>query len=878
MSTDSPAGDQVRLNPAADALTGRKRVLHMIGNAHIDPVWLWRWGEGLHQVRATFASALERMREYPEFVFSMDSVAYLAWIEQIDPGMFEAIRQRVAEGRWEIVGGWWIEPDCNVPAGESLVRQGLYGQRFLASRFGLTATVGCNVDPFGHSATLPQILSKSGLASYVFLRPEPNEKVLPAECFRWRTDDGSAVVAYRIPHGYCSPGHDLDAFIEQVLAKSPAQERQLMVFYGVGNHGGGPTRANLDSIRRIASQSDELELRCTSMQDYFAAQEGQLEKLPVYAGELQHHSVGCYSAHSGVKRWNRRAENLLMAAEKLATIAAKVTGARYPAEALTEAWKLVLFNQFHDTLAGTAIAPAYKDSRDQYGQASTVAAVTINQAIQAIAARVGIPAGPRQTAIIVANPLPWAVHGVVEFEFEGVSDEEVAADDFEGHAVAVQRIQSFATVGGRHRRLALSADVPALGYRVYRLTPVPGRPGIKPGDEAGTAAAGTAHIRPAGDAHTGPGNNPSGPADQTTTVLDNGLIRAEVDARTGWLSSLTEIASGVELIPARPGPHAVVVEDLSDTWGHGVTAYDRVVAEFTCRSVRRVEHGPVRTRLRIESSYEGSTLTEDLILAAGARHIEVRAGLDWHEKQRLLKLRFPCALAPAMATCSAPYGYVQRATEGGEEPMQTWADVSGAITSGRDGTSRPAGLSVVNDGKHGHDVRGGELGLTVARSPVYAWHDPKPLDPGEQYQYLDQGYQEFSYGLVPHAGDWRRAGTVRLAEELNQPLAALPEHSHPGDLPLAKEFLTAQGDSIIVSVLKHAEDGGGVIVRAYESGGAPAHGRINIGLLGRSAEADFAPGEIKTFLVPDDQRQPVREVSLLEWPPGARPASPGRTR
>jgi alpha-mannosidase len=815
-------GDRHDLAAQADGVPSASRlVLHMIGNAHIDPVWLWQWPEGLQEVRATFASALDRMEEYPEFVFSCDSVAYLAWIEEIDPAMFERIKRRVAEGRWELVGGWWIEPDCNIPSGESFVRQGLYAQRFLASRFGLTATAGCNVDPFGHNANLPQILRKSGLTSYAFLRPEPAEKELPAQCFRWRSVDGSSVIAYRIPHGYCSPGTDLGEFIGGVLETVGPAEDELMVFYGVGNHGGGPTRANLDSIRQIGRDSATLAPRFATMGHYFAYQQSRLDVLPEYRGELQHHSVGCYSAHSGVKLWNRRAENLLLRAEKLATVATTVTGAPYPMEQLTEAWKLVLFNQFHDTLAGTAIAAAYEDSRDQYGQASSIAATAANRAIQSIGARVAIPREDGMIPVIVVNPLPWDVSGPVEIEFEGVSAAEVLAEDFDGRRVAVQRIQSQATVGGRHRRLVLNAQVPALGYRVYRMLP---------------AAA-----------------EPVAPSARPRTVLDNGLIRAEIDPATGWLSSLISTEDGVELIPQRPGPHAAVMADLSDTWSHGVESYDAAVGQFTCQSVRLVEDGPVRTRIRIESTYRDSALTEDLILASGARHLEVRVVLDWHEKQCLLKLRFPSALASARVSCSVPYGYVERSATGTEEPGQAWIDVSGSVAGGA-----TAGLSVVNDGKHGYDVRDVETGMTVARSPVYAWHDPRELDPGERYEYLDQGRQEFSYGLLPHAGDWQRAGTVRLAEEFNQPLAALPEHFHAGDLPPDQSFLDVGHGPVIVSVLKRAEDGDGVI--------APARCRVDLRLLGRSVEAEFAPGEIKTFHAPDDPSQPVREVSLTEWP------------
>ncbi|HEX2417387.1 MAG TPA: hypothetical protein VHJ83_04560, partial [Micromonosporaceae bacterium] len=186
-----------------------QRLLHMIGNAHIDPVWLWQWPEGYQEVRATFQSAIDRMSEYPEFVFTCDSVCYLAWVEENDPELFAAIGARIADGRWQVVGGWWIEPDCNLPGGESFVRQALYAQRFLHDRFGIIATVGANLDPFGHNASLPQLLSKSGMDSYVFLRPGPHEMALPGPYFWWRARDGSRVLAYRIPHEYCAPRQDL---------------------------------------------------------------------------------------------------------------------------------------------------------------------------------------------------------------------------------------------------------------------------------------------------------------------------------------------------------------------------------------------------------------------------------------------------------------------------------------------------------------------------------------------------------------------------------------------------------------------------------------------------------------------------------------------
>ncbi len=812
-----------------------ERVLHMIGNAHIDPVWLWQWQEGYQEIRATFWSAVHRLDEYPEFVFTCTSVAYIEWVERSDPALFERIRALAATGRWQVAGGWWVEPDCNLPSGESFVRQALYAQRYLADRFGALCTVGCNVDPFGHNAMLPQLLRGAGMDSYVFLRPEPREMDLPAQTFWWESPDGSRVLTYRIPHGYCGPGQDLGDHVDKALALLPSGETEAMVFYGVGNHGGGPTKANLDSIR-LLDATHGVRSHCASPRAYFdRVLSGNPDALPVHEGELQHHGVGCYSAHSGIKRWNRRAENTLQAAEKWAAVALAVTGTAYPLGELNSAWKQVLFNQFHDILAGTSIEPAYDDARDQLGEACAKADRVANLSRQILSGRIDIPHVDGTTPVVVFNPHPWPVRAVVELEFGGHPARlgERLVDD-EGTPVAVQRVRSRAVVGNR-RRLAFPADLPPLGYRTYHL---------HPGETEQVSALS---------------------ADGTT--VENEHLRLAVDPATGWLSSLVDKASGAEYLPERPGAHAVVIADESDTWGHDVIAYDNRAGAFECVSVRLVENGPVRAVLRVESRYGQSSLVEELVLDAGARHVEVRVRLDWRERLALLKLRFPSALSDPTATYEIPYGHIERPVDGGEEPGQSWVEVTGELAGA------PAGLAVLNDGKSGFDVLGAEIGMTVARSPVYAWHAPAGLADDGAYEYLDQGVQQFNYRLVPHTGDRTEAGVARLAAELNQPPVTLLETYHHGDLPQRMSFVDCDHPAVLVTVLKGAEDGKGMLVlRAHESAGRPADCVITA--FGRRIPASFGPHQVRTFRLPVDESSPVDEVSLLEWtaretPPGA---------
>jgi alpha-mannosidase len=788
----------------------------MIGNAHIDPVWLWQWPEGYQEVRATFQSAVDRLDEYPDFVFTCDSSLFFAWVEESDPELFERIRQHVAAGRFQVVGGWWIEPDCNIPSGESFVRQALYGQRYLREKFGLTATVGANLDSFGHNATIPQILRRSGCDSYVFLRPGPKEKDLPAPLFWWESPDGSRVLAYRIPHEYCAPKDDLGEHVEKAVASLPEGDGEWAVFYGVGNHGGGPTIANIEQVARMGLQPSSLR----TFFDSVAAANGDR---PVVRGELQHHSPGCYTTHSGIKRWNRRAESLLVRAEKWCAVADSLGLRPYPLDELTDAWKLVLFNQFHDTLAGTSIEPAYDDARDQLGHASSLAANAFNAAVQSIARQIAIEQEHEMRPVVVFNPHPWPLRTDVELEYTWTREQGHHVVDDEGEPVPLQLTRPLTTMSGLRSRFAFPVEVPPLGYRTYRV-----RLGRVEGETIGCS-----------DTH-----------------LENEHLRVELDPGTGRIARLVHKPSGADLA-APASMHAVVIDDRSDTWGHGVVAYDRVAGEFACTGVRLLESGQVRGIVRVESRYGDSTLREDYVLSGDAAFVDVRVALDWHEPLKLLKLRYPTSVETDRATFETPYGHLERPAGGDEEPGQSWVDVSGG---GR-------GLTVINNAKHGYDVRGGgggvagagaEIGISAVRSPVWAWHDPRELEEGGDFEHMDLGRQNFLVRLVPHAGDWRDAGVVRLAAELNGPPFVLVETFHDGPLPQRRSFADDGGGDVVLTVLKRGEDGGWV-VRAYETAGRPGSARLEV--LGAAVDAAFGAHEIKTFVLRDGE---VAETDLLE--------------
>lgn len=809
------------------AMETNEKTLHMIGNAHLDPVWLWQWQEGFQETKATFRSALDRLTEYPDFVFTNSSAANYEWIENNEPEMFEEIKQRINEGRWEIVGGWWIQPDCNIPGGESFVRQGLYGQHYFKEKFGVTAKVGYNVDSFGHHGMLPQILKKSGMDYYVMMRPSPQEKGLPGRLFWWESDDGSRVLGYRIPFEYCTWGKELEKHVRRTAGELKAPFNDLMCFYGVGNHGGGPTKENIESIKRLNKDSNFPKLVLSTPNQFFSELMKKDLPFPVVHDDLQHHASGCYSAHSGIKKWNREAENALLKAEKFSAIASWTTKQKYPLGEYDRAWKNVLFNQFHDILAGTSLEEAYEDARNMHGEAMTIADRGLNYAIQSISWRIDIEEEEGMKPIVVFNPHSWSSKMNVELEVGGLKETDILVDE-EGIQVAMQTVQSRATSGGRYR-VNFIAELPAMGYRVYKIIQ--------------QTSNKTFETIKAND-----------------TTLESDRYRVEIDPHTGFVTSLYDKDKRLELLNG-PAARPVVIEDQSDTWSHNVLQYNEVVGEFKAKSVQRVEHGAVKSVIRVTSEYGNSTIIQDFTMYKTLNQIDVKVTVNWQEQFKVLKLKFPINLIFRKGTYEIPYGTIVRECNGEEEPGQSWIDLSGTHPS----TEEMYGLSILNDAKYSFDIHNKEMSLTVLRSPIYAHHDPKKPMESEHYTFIDQGIQTFTYSLLPHEGNWETANTVKRAAELNQKPITIIETYHQGVLPQKDTFIHVDADNVIVNVVKQAEDNEDLIIRAYETTNIESVCNIKLPKWNRVIESSFKPSEIKTFRIPKDPSKPIEETTMLEW-------------
>jgi len=329
----------------------------LAGNAHIDPVWLWKWFEGFWTVRYTVRRIVELMKKNPSLTFVFSSAIMYEWFEECEPELFEEVKRLVREGRWIPVGGWVVEPDCNIPCGESYIRHALYGKSYFREKLGFEVKIGYNIDSFGHNASLPQILRKSGYEYYIFMRPGRHEKDLPSLVFWWESPDGSRILAYRHPVGYTVSGEELYRVIKSIIANP--QMSVVLILFGAGDHGGGPTEKDIEAIRRASEESVGCRVMFANPEEFFKRVLELYRDIPIVKDELQHHASGCYSVLSEVKALNRRAESIIMAAEKMSVLAYATCGLDYPRSKLKRSWELTLFCQFHDILAGTCIPEAY---------------------------------------------------------------------------------------------------------------------------------------------------------------------------------------------------------------------------------------------------------------------------------------------------------------------------------------------------------------------------------------------------------------------------------------------------------------------------------------------------------------------------------------
>ena len=809
--------------------TDGKHKIFMIGTTHFDPVWMWTWDEGMASIRSTFRSALDRMKEDPGFIYSFSCPPVFEWIREVDPPMFEEITQRVKDGRWDLVEGWWLQPDCTLLSGESYVRQGLYGQRYLLEHFGKTATSGFNTDSFGHSAMLPQIYKKSGMDSYVFGRPSPTEKTLPGPMFMWESPDGSRLLAFRCgSDGANAYPLNVKESIDELGATIGKIGHDMLMIYGVSNHGGAPTKKSIAEIRSAMGDADKgFDIGFSSVAGFCNQQDR--DRLPVVAGELLVKAFGVFSNHTEVKANNRRGEYALLNAEPFALAASWLSKRRYPAEALTQCWKDLLFNQFHDIIGGASVRPAYADARNLHGRAMQTAREIIHFSLQSITrtidtSRAGFP-------LVVWNPNTFDVDTAVEAELQwawefGWYNGPLKVLDHNGKVIACQVIKEISGLPRFRSRFVFRDTVPSVGYKVYYIQ-----------QEAQPAEL-------------------SQPMNATPAVIENRRYRVTIDQDVGGIASVFDKQLGRNVMAEMAKP--VVRGDKGDTWAFNIKTYGDVPGYFKTDSVTLIENGPVRSVVRIKSHYHHSSLEQDIILYQDSEAIEGTFKVHWNEKRLALKLNFTAEMQAPTVTSAVPYGSVERPNDGQEVPAGEWLDLS----------EGGQGAAILTDSVFAYDVKGATAGLTLLRSCIFAHHghplQRNQIDETKDWEHQEQGVREGAWKVILHDGDWRKAQIPKHAVGFNNPVITIAEANHPGSRPNEASLIRVEAASSLVTVVKKAEDDDGMVLRLYEYAGRKDEVKINVTILDKEIRLPVSKYEIKTIKLEQGVSGRTVETDLIE--------------
>ena len=763
--------------------TGR---LALTGHAHIDLAWLWPVAETRRKGRRTFSSVLDLLGRYEDFTFNQSSAQLYAWIEEDDPALFARIVERVAEGRWEPVGGSWVEPDCQVTGGEAFVRQLLYGQRYFERRFGRRSTVAWLPDVFGFSPGIPQLLRGAGLTGFFTIKLTWNEaNRFPHDLFAWEGLDGSRVTANmfrNLPpaHGYNGNVAPLDTLGTWREFAAKRHHPESLLAFGWGDGGGGPSEKMLENYARIKAFPALPRLRMAKIEEYFA--ELPTEGLPRWVGELylELHR-GTLTTQGKVKALNRQGEHRLLEAEAFAALAT-AGGFAYPTAAIETAWKTLLLNQFHDILPGSSIAEVYQDTHRELAEVVATASGVRDAALRHLG-------GGRESGAdggwLVANagltPRPLTAL------LAGAEPGTVLADAV-GRAIPTQPTAEGLLVHDPSRVVA------GLGWTP--LVTGGAMTGGAPTDVLGAAVTATA----SGDGAT----------------IENDLLRAEIGG-DGTLHRLYDRQAGREALADRGNQLWAFVDKprMYDAWDIEETYEAEGEEVGGIERIEVIEAGPLRASVRVTRNWHDSRIEQTYRLLAGSRRLDVATTIDWHERQRLLQARFPLAVRSHEATYETMYGAVRRPTH-----RNTGWDAARFEVSGHrfaDLSEPGYGVALLNDGKYGHGAHGNVLSLSLVRGPLY----PDP--------YADEGEHRFTYALFPHPGDWTETGVTAEAFALNSPLLAVPNAGSGGGSATTGGFVEADGLPLALGSLKRAEEGDALILRLYEPHGARGTATLRFG-------------------------------------------------
>ena len=742
-----------------------------MGHAHIDVAWKWPLAESVRKCGRTFANVLEMMDRYPEFTFVQSQPQLYAYAKERYPELYRGIRKRIKEGRWIAEGCMWVESDCNIPSGESLVRQVLFGTRFFKKEFGCEVETLWLPDVFGYSGALPQILKRSGIDYFFTTKIALNQfTAFPYHSFFWEGIDGSRVLSHFMPaEEYSSQVEPwLIRTGENVYAEKDRSSIQILP-YGHGDGGGGPAREQVERLFRYKDLEGMPKVKSMTPKALFEQLEAESAQFPTWVGELylENHR-GTYTTQCETKKNNRRAEVLLRDAELLSSLAL-AAGGRYRQKELNAAWKLVLLNQFHDIIPGSSIDEVYDEADGQYAEVFATGQRVLDEAWAHLAKRVDTRG--KGKPVLVFNSLGWDRRGAVAVEPKGLlKGRSYVAVGSAGEASPVQ-----ICADGKARFVA---GLPAVGHHVFHI-------------QSGTCDAPLVQASDKG--------------------MENDCVRIRFDKQGRLRSVYDKRARREVLAPRETGNRYVLFEDKMATcgtsWDIDIYFKDKPLEhDGTLLSAEVVEQGPVRAVVRFTRKMSRSTISQDVILTAGSARVDFGTTVDWgDEKDVMLKVAFPVDIRAAKARYEIQHGSLERPTHNNlpadfaqfEVPAQRWADLS----------EGNYGVALLNDCKYGYDIKGNLMRLTLLRAPK---------DPGLHADVNKT--HTFTYALLPHEGDFT-GGVVQAGCELNTPALARQVAASAGALAPNAGWMALSAGNIVIDAVKKAEDDRSLIVRMYEAHG-----------------------------------------------------------
>lgn len=812
--------------------------VHLICNAHLDPVWQWRWEEGCAEALATFRNAVELLNEHDNLIFNHNEAILYQWVERYDPSLFKEIQRQIRKGRWSVSGGWYLQPDLNLPGLESLVRQVVEGRRYFKERFNIKPRVAYNFDSFGHSAGLPQLLRLSGYKMYIHMRPQKDELELPSDFYRWRGVDGSEVIGLRISVGlYHTERDNIEQRLGEGVELALKLERDVPVFWGLGNHGGGATREDLKRIDEFIFKEKRVRIIHSTPDLLYESLKKEARNAPLFEGDLQRVFTGCYTSLSRIKREAQKSLGRLVQTEALRAATWWAFGQKYPKEELSEAWRDHLLNDFHDIITGTCTQSAEQDALGLYGKVEESLRRLCLGAAAAFNRRVG-KSPPLPITVLNANPsltrVPVEVECMLDYRPRLKGNWHLRLFRLDGKEILCQEEQpeSLLPFNRWRRKVCFFADLPSLGSANFRLDVFKGKKKIE-------------EPKPA--------------------------LLHRFGQKSGLVISLAAERSQEFL----KGPlfEPLVIEDKGDSWGTGIWSYRNIVGRFKLRrgSLKIIERGPVRTVTESILIYKKSRIVLQTIAYSGWPVLEFRLRVHWNEERKMLKLSVPTAFEIPRLLGEIPGGVIHRPADGQEHVLGSWFLIQGKLKG------KEAALGVVNSGQHGIDFADGEVRLSVLRSAAYCHEKGFRLGKSPARKFIDQGIHDLRLLIaageainvrrfLPGLADWLSAPPV-VYSHLPFGLAGNEKVSSRDRMSQDKagegihEILSLEPETIRMTACKQSWDGKALVVRMQEMSGKKSRALLKLRNFKKDIRLFFKPFEIKTLRF--EKRGTWREADLI---------------